>query len=261
MQSPQLLLSNTSSFFFGGIKAAFQNARKYGFDGLEIIPYRWTSPGEILSLEKRYGIKVAGIHLPPWWNKNLWQAVREPSSLFEKTLAPVWHLFLCSARNSAGLAIARVLAERKPYVLMHSNVTVEAANEFSALTKAFDIVVEKLTYYPQYAPPLWDPGLARQKNQANGVRCGLVFDPGHFSRAVAKLPGTNPVETYKQARPEIIHISYNSATVHGLPNSEEQKELQAMLKIHQPRYIVLETNPFVSIKKGKEMLDRLLKSI
>jgi len=261
MQSPQLLLSSTTSFFFGGIKAAFQNARKYGFDGLEIIPYRWTRPEEILELEKQYQVKVMGIHLPQWWQKSLGEAFRAEPTLFEKLLVPLWQYALGVAKNSVGLAIARSLEERRPYLLVHSNVTEEAGGEFLPLAKTFNVVIENIPYYPKSSPTLWDPAQIKQKNQEAGLHSGVVFDPGHLRSAIKQVPGTNPIELYRQARPEIIHISYNSGGIHILPNAKEQTQLRQMLQIHKPRYIVLETNPWVSIRKGKRLLEELLESI
>ena len=69
MPKPELVLSNTTTFFTGRMESLFKKAKKYGFKYLEIVPYRWTTPEEILALEKKYQIQVAGIHMPLWWNK------------------------------------------------------------------------------------------------------------------------------------------------------------------------------------------------
>ena len=95
-----------------------------------------------------------------------------------------------------------------------------------------------------------DPQLAK-----NGV-----FDHNHFIQARQRYyPHLNIFEAYRQAQPEVIHISYDNLLPAGLPNQKQQEELKELLKIHQPQYITIETNPLVSIRKAKQLLDQIIK--
>ena len=73
---PELVLSNTTTFFSGRLENVFKKAKKHGFKYLEILPYRWTNPAEVLNLEKKYQIQVVGIHLPQWWSGSLRQIIK-----------------------------------------------------------------------------------------------------------------------------------------------------------------------------------------
>ena len=252
---PELVLSNTTSFFIGGMPALFRNARRYGFKYVEIVPYRWTTPQQIIDLANRYSVQVAGIHLPAIWDKPVMQQVRDKHELLDKFFTIVFHCYLGQAANNPATAIAHSLPQQ-PYLLIHSNVAIEMESKFEELSSRFHTVVENIPYKYESNPAYWDPLTIEKELRPRGMKA-LVFDPGHYdlSLAHAKL---GMIEAYQYSRPEVVHISYNSTWIHLLPNKKEQTELVSMLRIHQPRYIVIETNPLVSIKKGKALLEKII---
>lgn len=252
MLKTELILSNTTSYFSGRIEAVFKNAKKYGFKYVEIVPYRWTTAEQILTLEKKYNIQVAGIHLPTTWKKSYLSAAIKAPSLFEKFASLLHHFYLGEAKSSPGWAIAKALHNRRPYVLFHTNVVMEMNEEFSRLSRTVHPVIENIPIQNGSMEFLWNP----LKISEMGI--GLVFDAGHFLQTIERNPTLNLLETYAKSKPEVLHISYNSRLVHILPNKKEQEELVQMLQIHQPKYITIETNPLVSIKKAKVLIEKII---
>ncbi|OGE75981.1 MAG: hypothetical protein A3C85_00780 [Candidatus Doudnabacteria bacterium RIFCSPHIGHO2_02_FULL_48_21] len=252
---PDLVLSNTTSFFSGNIEQVFKNAKKYGFKYVEIVPYRWITAQQILSLQKKYGVTVAGIHLPVWWDASLRQILREKPGALEKLFSCIFQVYLGDAKTSPGLKIAKALAYLDPYVLIHSNLALEMGPEFENITSQFRVVVENIA--SEFGPEkiLWDPITIKKELGKRGIK-GLVFDPGHFGQSARNIPGLDALATYQLVTPEVVHISYNSRFNHLLPDEKEQEELRAMLRLHKPKYLVIETNPLVSIKKAKKLLDQ-----
>ena len=239
MFKPELVLSNTTSFFIGGLKAAFVNAKRYGFKYLEIIPYRGSTSGEILNWQKIYGIRVVGVHLPNTsWQATWLEEIKNTTSLWTKFWYPVFHAYLNNASQNPGLDIISAL-ETRPYLVIHSDIADQMGDKFQKISKNFHVVVENIPGDIKLFP-------------------GGVFDHGHFNETRQELAELNLSELYRKSRPEIIHISYNSLFNHLLPNRQEQEELKQLLKIHTPKYIVIETNPLVSIKKGKHMLEKII---
>jgi len=237
---PQLVLSNATSFFFG-LEKLFKNAKKYGFKYVEIVPYRWTTPEEVKRLVNKYQIRVAGVHLPFIW-QSLLKAIKNTPVIQEKISYPIVHYYLGAADDSPAAAIAKEFSEQPPYFVVHSNIATEMGSEkFKYLLESgFHVVIENV---PE------DRKLAKSG----------VFDHNHFIQARRRYyPNLDILEAYKQALPEVIHISYDHLLPAGLPNAREQNELKQLLKIHQPRYIVMETNPLVSIKKGRLLLEKIL---
>ncbi|MBI4050848.1 MAG: hypothetical protein HY396_02645 [Candidatus Doudnabacteria bacterium] len=250
---PELVLSNTTTFFSGNIEAVFRKAKKYGFKYLEVVPYRWTKPVKIYELSRKYGIEIAGIHMPPASKK---------SGILEKLLAFVWEFYLGSGSANPGLKLAEVFVKTRqnpvPYLLFHADVVYEMGGNFDKLAKKLNTVVENIPYQTNRPQFFWNPIAIRQEMRKRRLKVGLVFDPGHFHQTQEKIPRLNLLETYQKTKPEIIHISYHDKGIHTLPNQKEQKELRQMLKLHKPQYIVIETNPLVSVKKGKEILEKII---
>ena len=54
MSKTELVLSNTTTFFGGNIEAIFKKAVKHGFKYIELVPYRWVTPEQVIGLEKEY---------------------------------------------------------------------------------------------------------------------------------------------------------------------------------------------------------------
>ena len=242
MPKPELVLSNTTTFFTGRMESLFKKAKKYGFKYLEIIPYRWTTPEEILALEKKYQIQVAGIHMPLWWNK-------PPLGIINS----IFQFYLGAAANSPGLAIAKALAERKPYLLLHADLMDQMGNQVRTLSEQFHVLAENVPYQKNAPRYYWNPAAIPSQFQT-----GLVFDPGHYKKSALIVPDLDILEAYRKTAPEVVHISYKDRQ-HTLPNKGEREELRQMLSIHYPRYLVLETNPWVSVKKGKILLEELIR--
>lgn len=244
MSKPELVLSNTTTFFSGNLKNVFKKAKKYGFKYLEIVPYRWTSLPEILDLEKRYQVKVVGIHLPP----------AKSTATLEKILEPIWNFYLGPVEENPGLELAKYFSthtDRHFYLLFHADLA--AANKnFKEISKKNPVVVENIPYYNNVNPLFWDI----QKISKAFPDSAYAFDPGHFK--TIPNPNISILEAYSLLRPKIIHISYNRGFFHTLPNAQDIKELKSMLQIHIPNYLVLETNPLVSVKKGREIMEKII---
>ena len=238
MSKPELVLSNTVSFFSGNIEILFKKAKKYGFGYLEIIPYRWNTAEQILNLQKIYNIKVAGVHMPSiTWQGGWLELLRKKNSLWEKFWSLVFYAYLGKAINSPGIKIASRL--NSPYLLIHSNIAKEMGERFQEFQTNFHVVIENIPADKALFP-------------------GGMFDHGHFNESRLKTPSLDLDKLYGEAKPEGIHISYNSHFVHLLPDEKEQTELKQLLRIHQPKYIVIETNPLVSVKKAKLLLEKIL---
>jgi len=259
MPKPELVLSNTTSFFIGGIEKTFQRAEKLGFKHLELVTYRWTDPSEILRWKEKYGINVAGIHLSQWWGKTLWQEFPNMHNMLEKIFVFVWAFYLGDAAKNPGLELAEKLPPSNPYLLVHTNVIADMGWEtFEQLTKQFHAVIENLPYHEGYPQYFWNPVEMKRELEKRNLKAGIVFDHAHFQPTQKQFPNLDLLETYRQITPEVLHISYSNFGIHTLPNKKEQEELKTLLKIHAPRYIVLETNPLVSIKKGKKLLEEII---
>lgn len=261
MSKPELVLSNTTSFFLGRVETAFKNAKKYGFKYLEIIPYRWINPLKILDFEKTYGVEVAGIHMPVWWKKSLGEQITDQNTLLEKLFTLLWAFYLGPAATSPGMFLASILQAKKPYLLFHSNVIDEMDMELVNIVERFHVLIENIPYHPAIPQFYWDPVTIKTSVAKHGLAAGLVFDLGHFNQSREKLPDLNLFDIYQKIIPEVIHISYNNQFIHTLPNKKLQEELKQLLKIHAPKYIVIETNPLVSIKKAKRMIDEILSEV
>lgn len=225
----EIVLSNTTTFFTGRLESVFKKAKKYGIRYLEILPYRWTTPAEVLNLEKKYNIQIAGIHLPLWWEA----PPNSRGSLSDSVFQAVCNFFLGSGRTSSAFAIAEALAPRAPYLLVHSDMIPDMGAEFQSLKKKFHVVVENV------------PGEASIPQ---------VFDPGHYGRQAEMY------KTYEKSSPEIFHVSYDHGPpyFHDLPDAREEEEMQKLFQIHQPKYVVLETYPWVSAKKGIALLRKMI---
>jgi hypothetical protein len=118
MAKPELVLSNATTFFSGNIENLFKLAKKHGFRYLEIIPYRWTTAAQLANLSEKYGLQIAGIHLPVWWNK--------PQK--KKLFTPLFHLYIGSVQTNPGLQIAKTI-KPDPYLLIHENVKAELGTQ------------------------------------------------------------------------------------------------------------------------------------
>ena len=267
MSKPELVLSNTTTFFSGKVEAVFRKAKKYGFKFLEILPYRWTTPEQILTLTKKYDIRIAGIHMPEWWNMPLLQVAKHRDNILQKILMFVWNIYLGAGAKNSGLSIAEALSKKQqnssPYLLFHSNLVLEMGKGFDVIANHFHAVIENLPYQKNLTPFHWDPIVIQKDMQSRGIQAGIVFDHGHLLQTIEKQLKLKAdiLQTYRQTRPEIVHISYDSSGIlHSLPNEVEQRELIQMLKIHTPRYIVIETNPLVNVGKAKKLLEKIIQA-
>lgn len=262
MPKPELVLSNTTSFFGGNIETVFKNAKRFGFKYLEIIPYAWVSPEEILKLQEKYQVQIAGIHLPPVWKKRTFlEAFAKGQGIISKFFNLIWKIYLGEVESNPGLKLAKILQEKshKPYLLIHTNIVDELKDEFASITSSFHIVVENIIYDEDFPEFYWEPRTAKSLLQEKRIPVGWAFDPAHYLYAIKKFPHLDMLETYKQISPEVIHIGYDNAFIpHLLPNKKERDRLTQMFKIHQPKYVVIESNPLVSIKKARKLLEELI---
>lgn len=239
MFKPELVISNTTTFFSGNLENIFKKAKKNGFKYLEILPYRWTTPAEVLNLEKKYNIQVVGIHLPP---------AAAQKGFLNKVLSPIWPFYLGSIIGNPALTLVEIFKkmEHDFYIVSHADLIEEILQNLP------NLLMENIPYYKNTDPVFWDPIKIKKLYPS----AKFAFDPGHFE-TTPNYP-SQLLETYQTVKPEVVHISYGNFPPHVLPNQKEQEELKAMLKIHSPKYIVLETNPLVSVKKGKEILEKLI---
>lgn len=260
MPKPELVLSNTTSFFLGGIPALFKNAQKFGFKYVEIIPYRWTRTEQISKFVNLTGIHIAGIHLAQWWNRTFWQELRKPASVLEKIFILIWEIYLGGAAKSPAWQIAQNPGQTKPYVLLHSDIIPEMGwHALKQISSQFRVVIENIPYHSRHPRFFWDLLEINAELKKHDISAGLAFDIGHFQETLKSLPNLDLTKIYELAKPTILHISYNGSFIHTLPNRKEQQELKNLLKLHSPQFITLETNPLISIKKGKELLEKIIK--
>ncbi|TSA44858.1 hypothetical protein D4R52_03600, partial [bacterium] len=217
-----------------------------------------TRPAQILSLEKKYGIEVAGIHLPTWWKKSCWRLLSKQPGIFSKLSSLIIHFYLGCADQNPGWQIAEALGAKHPYVIFHTDVVADMGKIFNERADSIHAVIENIPYYQGNADFYWNPAATEKEMRNRGLNAGMAFDPGHFGETVNQMPNLNLLESYKQFRPEIIHISYNSHGLHLLPDEKEQEELQKMVQIYPPKYIVIETMPWVSAKKAKKMMEEII---
>lgn len=84
------------------------------------------------------------------------------------------------------------------------------------------------------------------------------MDPAHYGPLRPELP-----DIYRQVLPNIVHIGYEHGFFfqHDLPNEKEFTALRHLLQIHSPRYLVLETYPWISVKKGKQVMEKLVREL
>lgn len=245
----EIALSNATTFFTGRLEAVFRKAKKHGLKYLEILPYRWTVPEQVLALQKKYGIEVAGLHLPQWWQKTYGQLCRERRGLLEKIINLVLQFYLGNAAQSPAWKILAALRPRRPYVLFHGDLVSQIEpTKFAALQKEHHAVIENVMPSPTAPRRHWDP---REIKKIAPV----VLDPAHFGALRPDLP-----EISSQVRPEIIHIGYEHGFpfYHDLPNAAEQAVLRQILRLSPPRFLVLETYPWVSAKKGIKLLRKII---
>lgn len=261
MAKPELVLSNTTAFFLGNLSATFRHAKRLGFKYLELVPYRWTTVRQVLSLEKQYGVKAVGIHMPEWWTaKGFRKALLTHPEFKERLFAILWEFYLGPGKTNPGLDLARqfLREKRKFYLLFHTDLALGMGQAFEEIAKTFPVAIENIPYHHSRTAFLWDPREIRKTMRHKELQTRLAFDIGHFEQSIQTFPQISMLETYAEIKPELIHISYNSSGIHTLPNPREQAELVQMLRRHAPQYIVIETNPFVDLRKGKQLLDKLI---
>ena len=262
MLKPELVLSNTTTFFSGNIERVFKKAKKHGFKYLEIIPYRWTNPANILSLERKYNIKVVGIHMPEQWKQSLWREIKQRKLLLEKLIPILFWFYLQKAPKNPGFELARILQEngRSPYLLFHSDLLPEIGKSIKLIAQKFNLAIENAPHQNNLPSEAFDPVIIRETLKRLNKNI-FVFDPAHYKETVKSIPSLSLVQAYKRTKPDVLHIGYNDNLpfMHALPNNKSQKELVEMLRLHSPKYIVIETNPLVSVKKAKALIERLIK--
>ena len=207
---------------------------------MEIAPYRWTRPDQVRHLVNKYQVHLAGIHLPFVW-QSMFKAMGSTPVIQEKIAYPLIQFYLGNVVNSPAVAIAQEFSKERPYFLIHSNIASEMGpDKFQALQSQYHVAIENIP-------------------EDRHLSTHGVFDHNHFIHSRQRyFPNLDIFEAYKQARPEVIHISYDNLLPASLPNVQQQEELKQLLKIHQPKYITIETNPLISIKKGKLLLEKIL---
>jgi len=261
MLKPKLVLSNTTTFFSGNIENVFKKAKKHGFNYLELLLYRWTDPESILALERKYNIEVAGIHMPEQWKQPLWHEIKQRKKLLEKLLPVLFWFYLEKAPKNPGFDLARILQEngRNPYLLFHSDLLPEIGKEIKLIAEKFNLAIENAPYQKNLPGEAFDPVVIRETLKRLNKNI-FVFDPAHYKETVKSTPSLSLIQTHEKTKPDVLHIGYNDYLpfMHALPNSKSQKELVEMLRLHSPEYIVIETNPLVSVKKAKALLERLI---
>jgi len=266
MPKPKLVLSNTTTFFSGNIEQVFKKAKKHGFKYLEILPYRWTRPEEVLRLEQKYKIRVAGIHMPEQWDKSLKKYIKQRPGTLAKLLPLLFRIYLGPAAINPGFRLSNLLHRhgQNPYLLFHSDLILEMGDKiFKKIANQYNLFIENAPYQKGVPENTINPLSIQKKLKEVGKERNIILDPAHLKGSTKKIYKLNLLQIYKQIKPRIIHIGYNDYGwfMHSLPNKKNQKELVQMLHIHMPEYIVLETNPLVSVKKGKEMIESILKRL
>ena len=123
--------------------------------------------------------------------------------------------------------------------------------ELAELKKKYNVVIENIPPLMAKTRPEWD--LLEIKKNAPPV-----MDPAHYGPLRPELP-----DIYRQVLPNIVHIGYEHGFFfqHDLPNEKEFTALRHLLQIHSPRYLVLETYPWISVKKGKQVMEKLVREL
>lgn len=174
--------------------------------------------------------------MPPAWEK-------AEKGFFNK----VWDFYLGPAKSSPGIHLAETLMETKqnpvPYLLFHADLVEQVPPEEQArLKNNFRLAIENVSRQP-LKPPI------------------MIFDPSHYLLSPHRHPEKDIAEIYRQLEPEVLHVGFDyPPLLHALPKPREQRLLLRMLKLWQPRYIVIETNPAVSVKKAKTLLEDIVAS-
>lgn len=240
MLTPKLVLSSTTTFFTGSMEAVFKKARQHGFRYLEILPYRWTTAAEILALEKKYGIQVAGIHLPLPWEKTF-----NPFNLAINTITA---FYIGAGNLKPGFHIADALSARRPYLLFHSDLVWQDKKRFDEAKKTYNAVIENLSEKPAMPPRLWDPEQISETSP-------MIFDPAHYGVGRHDL-----LDKYRKIKPLGIHLAFDHGfpLYHDIPDARETGLVKQMLQIHTPEYLILECYPWTDIAKGKKIMDDLI---
>lgn len=257
----QVLLSSFVTLPF--TESVFRWARTLKFDGLELMPYRWTSLEAIRQFSIINDVPVKGIHLPFWARKkSFWKVLRSEKDPKEKLFACIWLGLFGSAHRRCSAAI---LSDHfsEAYVLVHPD-TFHQMNHpgfFAGRTVYFENERPKIGEGEDtYNPFLIKRDLARTTPALKGC---LMFDPGHaqIAQQEGKLLAQPIFALFAELRPSGLHLSFSAeGRLHDLPSEEEWRLLVDVIKAYPPRYIVVETKPgpdsFQRVVKAREMIKR-----
>jgi len=237
---------------------AFAIARKFGFDGLELFPYRWTNPTNIAELSNRYQVPVVGIHIPFWWHtKSLQKVIASETLLKEKVFACIWAgIFGAGHLNCTAVKLMKELPAA--YCLIHPDTFDQALRE-----RHYFLTKDRLTFFENERPKKntneWTHNPFSIRSHVIPLqfdRYRLMFDPGHavLAQEQGQLPEVSVSELYEQLRPEGLHLSFSgNGRLHDLPTVDEWNRLAEQIKQRPPRYLVVETKPGPGSRKRVEM--------
>jgi len=264
MKTTEVLLSSATTL--PSTKKAFKLAAELQFDGLEIMPYRWTTVKQIADLAVSHSVPVRGVHFPFWWyTKPLWQVIASEQSPREWIYACIWWILFgpghlgCSARK-----IMAVCPEA--YCLIHPDTFAQCPSPEYFFFRQWDLFLENER--PKKGEPAitHDPfqihGHSRQL-KSNFYRAKLMLDPGHIQIAqqMGKLPERTIAELFRELKPEGLHLSFSGeGRLHDLPTDREWRPLAEAIKEYPPEFIVVETKPgpesFKRVAQGRAILRR-----
>jgi|SRR3989344_71483 len=268
MSSTKVLLSSVVTL--PKTERAFALAKKLGFDGLELFPYRWTNPAAIAELSARYQVPVAGIHVPFWWHtKSLRKVIASETLLREKIFAGIWAgIFGAGHLNCPAVQLLKTFPAA--YCIIHPDTFEQALLErHFFLTKSRPAFLENERPKKDTADWTHDPFRIRSHIiPLQPDRYHLMFDPGHALLAQEQgcLPMMSVAELYEQLRPEGLHLSFSgNGRLHDLPTAEEWAELAEQIKRRPPRFVVVETSPGPGTEKkvsqARQMLVKTFRTI
>ncbi len=240
----ELLLSSTTTLPW--LEEAFRLAKSFHFDGLELMPYRWTTVNRVKRFSEIYQIPVKGVHLPFWWHtKPLWKVIASETEKREWVFATIWWFVFGSGHNNCP-AVKLLKEFTGAYCLIHPDTYGQSQYQ--------DFMISRTLFFENERPKLQESAIAydpwkikKWLSEFNLFFDGqLMLDPGHIQIAqkTGILPRWQILSVYQDLRPEGLHLSFSDGDrLHDLPTDEEWGQLVQAIKHAPPRYLVVETRP------------------
>jgi hypothetical protein len=253
----QILLSSAVTWL--DLKGAFRLAKLLDVDGIELFPFKWTTPAKVKTLSAKYNVAIKGIHYPLWWkDKKLSDIINAEDKIAVKLLVNFYNVCIgFASRECRAAELARVFPA--DYHIVHADVFRRMPAEDKKIMFGNSLVLVE-NEWPKRGEPksTYDPYKIKVSLTGNS---DLMFDPRHIQIGQARgyLPIEPISEIYKKLRPRGLHFSFIGSKFSSLPSPEVWSALSKEIKRHPPEYIVLElTSGKKYLRKARGMLRKLL---